>query len=385
MWRNMSVFAVLSAAMLLRPAGLRAGEALDIGLDRLIGAAQEDPVRTALEEAEREQKADNREYTIRTDDDISTLKPDDILTNGQKTYFKVVSVSPRGAEGGSFVMRRIGGNTEPDRKLMRFHAVDPKAPPLSIRITHTLLDQYFQGGWPMHIITALAVMAIVMLVNSIWLYRPARHYPAAFVQQARQLLASGNVQAFEELALRTRGLFAQICRAIAYQFGSSTIDDIKTRVEAVAGKHVNRLRLPVKVLNFCAGAAPLVGLMGTIYGMIIVFEAVAATTGASKAAALAAGIRVKLFCTLFALTVAIPSLFAYFVFNHVFSSIVGNCQVLAEQFLQIAAALKNGKVVAAPAAVPVHAAPQPAAQALLGGVPAPAPVPVVAVAKETLL
>jgi len=381
MWRSILVLAVISLALLLRPPGVAAGEALDIGLDRLIGAAQEDPVKTALEEAEREQKGDNKEYTIRTDDDISTLKPDDILTNGQKTYFKVVSVNARGTEGGSFVMRRIGGNTEPDRKLTRFHATDPKAPPLTISITHTLLDQYFQGGWPMHIISALAIIAIVMLANSIWLYRPSRHYPAAFVQQARQLLASGNITAFEELALRTRGLFAQICRAIAYQFGSSTMDDIKTRVEAVAGKHVNRLRLPVKVLNFCAGASPLVGLMGTIYGMIIVFEAVAATTGASKAAALAAGIRVKLFCTLFALTVAIPSLFAYFLFNHVFSVIVSNCQVLAEQFLQIAAALKNGKMMAAPATA---ATPLPAAAA-----PAPmtaqAAVPAMASAKETLL
>ncbi len=165
----------------------------------------------------------------------------------------------------------------------------------------------------------------------------------------RSLLGSKQIAQFEELAMNQKGLFAHICRAMGHRFDVSSTQQIKERCEVVAGKQITRLRLPVKILNLCAAAAPLIGLMGTIYGMIIVFEAVAGSQGAAKAAALAAGIRVKLFCTLFALCIAIPSLFLYFIYNHALSVIINNCEVLTDQFLQQVSLLKgDGRAASAP-------------------------------------
>ena len=132
-------------------------------------------------------------------------------------------------------------------------------------------------------------------------------------------------------------------------YETSTIQQLKERGEIAASRQVQRLRIPVKALNLISVAAPLLGLLGTIVGMVIVFNAVASATGASKAAALAAGIRVKLFSTASALIVAIPSLFLYFIFNQKLSSIIGDCETVAEQFLYRLDLLKRGKG-AAPAA-----------------------------------
>ena len=75
--------------------------------------------------------------------------------------------------------------------------------------------------------------------------------------------------------------------------------------------------------------------------MVIVFEAVASATGAAKAQALAAGIRVKLFCTAMALSVAIPALFLYFIFNQKLSDLISQCESLSESFLHQLTLLKR--------------------------------------------
>ena len=87
-----------------------------------------------------------------------------------------------------------------------------------------------------------------------------------------------------------------------------------------------------------------------IIGMVLVFDAVATATGASKAQALASGIRVKLFSTAAALMVAIPSLFLFFTFNQRLNAIVAHCEVLCENFLlRIAMNKRRAKAKAAKA------------------------------------
>lgn len=128
---------------------------------------------------------------------------------------------------------------------------------------------------------------------------------------------------------------------MADRFEDSTPEEIKARAEIAAGGLIGKLRVPTKALNLIAAAAPLLGLLGTIVGMVIVFEAVASATGAAKAQALAAGIRVKLFCTAMALSVAIPALFLYFLFNQKLSDLISQCEALSESFLHQLTLLKR--------------------------------------------
>jgi len=274
---------------------------------------------------------DGQIFTISTDDNISTLEIGDEYRTDDKMFYQVSAISAKGDSGGSFAFKRSrGSGGHPAQKFMRVAGKGP----LTIAARLTLVDIYLMGGPFLHPIALLALATIILGINCLMIYRLSRQCPPKFVEEARAALKKGDMEKFEDLALKERGLFPQVCRAMAEDHGSSTVEDIKDRVSAVAGMHVNKLKIPVKALNLISAAAPLLGLLGTIIGMVLVFDAVANAGGASKAQALAAGIRVKLFSTAAALMVAIPALFLFFIFNQKLNAIISECEVLAESFIQ---------------------------------------------------
>ena len=296
-----------------------------------IGVDDKDKVDVLEHDKEEAGAGDNKEFTINTDDNISALESGDEYRTDDKLFYRVASISAKGDKGGSFVFKRVRGSSDyPAQKFMRVAGKGP----LTIASRLTLVDIYLMGGPFLHPIALLALATIVLGINCLMLYRSARQCPPKFVEAARAALNKGDMDSFEELALKEKWLFPQVCRAMAEEHETSTADDVKERVAAVAGVQVNKLKIPVKALNLIAAAAPLLGLLGTIIGMVLVFDAVANAGGASKAQALAAGIRVKLFSTAAALMVAIPSLFMFFIFNQKLNAIVADCEVLTESFLQ---------------------------------------------------
>jgi len=288
-------------------------------------------------ETEEAGPGDNKRFTIRTDDNILPLELGDVYRNDQKTFFKVVEIRSKGSSGGIFVVERTAGGTDPDRKFNRVSGLGP----VTIASRLTMLDIYLAGGVFMHPIAFLGFVTIILSLNCVWIYRRKAQCPQGFVDASWKALQSRDLAEFDRLAKSERGLFPAICRSLTDRWESSTVEDIEGRAESVASSHINRLRMPVKTLNLIAAAAPLLGLLGTIVGMVLVFEAVAGASGAAKAQALAAGIRVKLFCTAAALTVAIPALFAYFISNQFLGNLISRCELLTEQFLHQIKILKR--------------------------------------------
>ena len=280
---------------------------------------------------------DNKIFTIQTDHNLSSLEVGDIYRNDEKTFFKVTGVKSKSATGGAFFFQRTSGLGAPGTK---FYKVSGQGPTTIVART-TMIDLYIMGGPFLHPIAFLFVLMVVLGVNSILLYRREKQCPTKFLSQAEQALEAGDIEKFKTLANETQGFFPAVCRAMVDRFDTSTMDDLKFRCEVVANRQVNKLRIPVKALNLIAVAAPLLGLLGTIVGMVIVFEAVAGATGAAKATGLANGIRVKLFSTASALIVAIPSLFLFFIFNQKLNALIADCEVLAERFIHRLALIKR--------------------------------------------
>jgi biopolymer transport protein ExbB len=280
---------------------------------------------------------DHRQFKIKTDNDIGALEVGDVYKNDEKTFFRVATILSKGSSGGAFLIERLNGAADPGRKLMKASGAGPQG----ILARTTLLDLYVMGGPFLHPIALLFIDMVVLFINSLLIYRQKRQCPALFVDAAEKALVAGDIPQFNTLAAKETGLMAAVCRAMTYRLEHSTMEDIQHRVEVAAGKQVARLRIPIKTLNLIAVAAPLLGLLGTIIGMVIVFEAVAGSTGAAKASALASGIRVKLFCTAGALMVAIPALFLYFIFNQKLSVIIADCEIIAERFLHLIALRKR--------------------------------------------
>ena len=284
---------------------------------------------------------DNMRSTFKTGSNISAVSPGDVYANDTKSLFKVDRiVDLHGTDGGVIEIIRIAGNTNPDNKLTLVKS-EKKEAPQEITAKKSVVDLFFEGGPFLYPIAVLALVTILLGFNCGWIYRKQRQCPQAFVEKARAALEEGDMEAFEDLALKEKGLFPYVCRAMANSYADSTPEDIERRCEVAAASRINKLRVPVRALNLISVAAPLLGLLGTIIGMIIVFEALANASGAQKAQALAIGIRVKLFSTASALMVAVPALFLFWIFNQVLGGIVAHCEVLAEDFVHQIRLLKR--------------------------------------------
>ena len=289
------------------------------------------------------QPGDNKLFTVATADDISSLDLGDIYKN-EDSSFKVTGIIKKGPKGGKFAVQRIVGKTDPQRKWRRLSGAGPSF--ITTRVT--MIDLYIQGGAFLHPIALLFVIMIILSINCLIVDRRSRQCPERYVAAAESALRAGDLKKFESLAIGQTGLMASICRAMVDRYDYSTLEDIKYRVETFAGRQIGRLKIPVKALNLIAVAAPLLGLLGTIVGMVLVFEAVAGASGAAKASALAAGIRVKLFCTAGALCVAIPALMLFFVFNQKLGAIIAECEMITERFLHLISLHKRGAAAGGP-------------------------------------
>lgn len=100
-------------------------------------------------------------------------------------------------------------------------------------------------------------------------------------------------------------------RRVTPESARSAWADAEKAMEEVAEAETARLHRRVDYLSTIGNLAPMLGLLGTVFGMILAFRQVAATEGAASAAELASGIYQALVTTVGGLIVAIPSLGAY--------------------------------------------------------------------------
>lgn len=91
---------------------------------------------------------------------------------------------------------------------------------------------------------------------------------------------------------------------------SSSLEEAEKAMDQCFSREVNRVKRRLRWLNVIATVTPLLGLLGTVVGMIVAFKGTS-MAGAQKAEMMAAGISEALYATAFGLAIAISSLFAY--------------------------------------------------------------------------
>ena len=302
---------------------------MDVPIADIEDVAEETGAEVIAEQLEGLEEGDHKTFKIHTDDDISALKKDDIYKSNQ-TAFKIVSVKAKGEKGGVFTAERIRGRMDPS---MRWHRMSGEGP-LTLGSRETLLDRVISGGPVMYPIGFLLLLTIIVTIRLVYYYRADLHCSKEFADDCRKAIEEGDFARFEDLAVEEEGLLAHICRIIIANVRRLTIAEINSRVETEALHEVGRMSFPLRLLNFIAVAAPLLGLLGTVLGMITCFESLAGETATqSKAMAMAGGIKQALLTTAFGLIVALPSLMMFFIFNYRVNQIANLCAVTAEELV----------------------------------------------------
>ena len=213
------------------------------------------------------------------------------------------------------------GMTVASRTASAQQSADPPAPKVE---TKSLLDLYTSGGWVMHAIAASSVGVIAVMAYCATRIRKKVMIPAALQSALDQALANQDVAGALQLCNADPSSLSLVIKETLTKAGAGVEFYSKADLEAAAAETIfheeTRYMLWVNMLNGIAAVAPMMGLLGTVSGMIGSFDQLAA--GASKPSDFAGGIGEAMITTAAALIVAIPAMLAYFVFKNVLQSLV---------------------------------------------------------------
>ena len=165
------------------------------------------------------------------------------------------------------------------------------------------------GGWLMIPILLCSVIAAAICIERFWTLRANQVAPKNLLAQVWIWIKNNEMDAKKLRELRGGSPLGQILAAgiASHRRGR---DVMKESIEEVAGHVVHEMERFLSTLGTIAAISPLLGLLGTVIGMIKVFTAIR-LEGTGNAAVLAGGISEALITTAAGLTVAIPSLFFY--------------------------------------------------------------------------
>jgi biopolymer transport protein ExbB len=176
----------------------------------------------------------------------------------------------------------------------------------------TLLEFAVAGGWLMIPITLSSIVWLAFLVERSIFLRKRRAIPAGLVQGIRGLAKPLDRAGAEKVLDAHPSAAAAVLRAALDRLDLDR-SEITHAVNDTAQREVYKLRKNLRVFAIVASVAPLLGLLGTVTGLIQCFREVA-TSGLGSGAALAPGIYEALITTAGGLFVAIPALLTYYWF-----------------------------------------------------------------------
>jgi biopolymer transport protein ExbB len=235
----------------------------------------------------------------------------------------------------------------------------------------TLLDYINDGGLIGYVIVALSFAAVALVIAHLVQVRLAKLAPPEIVTRLHELLRAGDVsgavryaQAEENDSFFARVVGGALARCARSPFGFL---ELKAALEEEGTEQVTRLQRSTDGIGLIASVAPMLGLLGTVVGMVGAFETISQTDGFAKPGQLAGDISLALITTVQGLVVAIPCTAAYVWTRNRIDRITGEVAELVEELASHVEAAPAHS--AAPARPLPRVAPSPGA-----AMPAPRPI-----------
>ncbi len=176
------------------------------------------------------------------------------------------------------------------------------------------------GGWLMIPIMLCSVVALAICVERYWTLNPSRVAPSNLLAQVWGWIKNSQLDSARMKQLRQSSPLGHIL-ATGLSNSRHGRDVMKESIEEAAGHVVHDLERYIDTLGTIAIISPLLGLLGTVIGMIKVFSEIM-VQGAGNANVLAGGISEALITTAAGLCVAIPAMIMFRYFNRRIDSIV---------------------------------------------------------------
>ena len=200
------------------------------------------------------------------------------------------------------------------------------------------MDLIMSGGLGGQIIIAIL---FVLLFAAVYIYferlfaiKAASKLDNNFMHQIKDHVSSGNIQGAKILCAQQNTPVSRLTEKGISRIGSP-LDDINTAIENAGRLEVYKLEKNVSVLATIAGAAPMIGFLGTVIGMVLAFHQLATSSGQAEMGSLAEGIYTAMTTTVAGLIVGI---IAYIGYNHLVvrtDKVVHQMEATAVDFLDL--------------------------------------------------
>jgi len=207
-----------------------------------------------------------------------------------------------------------------------------KAEPREAPTVFELLDK---GGPLMYPIYLCSFLMVAFAIERAVSLRRERVLPSGFVMNLRSLVATRPIDT-EKINTYCQAHPSPIARVFqaAVRRLHRPLPEVEKAIEDAGAKEVRQMKRNCRVLSSVASVSPLLGLLGTVLGMIEAFKDISAGEALGKADMLASGIYEALVTTAAGLTVAIPSLVLYLLLVAKVDKLVGEMDSLTLEFVE---------------------------------------------------
>jgi len=172
-----------------------------------------------------------------------------------------------------------------------------------------VIDILISGGPVMIPLGLASVVALAIIIERLWILRRKNYLRDETISTLQHYLVSRQYQAATDYCRMNPGPFTHLVSALVTN-RHAPYDELKEILEDTGRRELMGLQRGLGALATIVAGAPLLGLLGTVLGMIQIFSVVA-TAGSSLAEGLAAGIAQALITTAAGLIIAIPALFTH--------------------------------------------------------------------------
>lgn len=198
----------------------------------------------------------------------------------------------------------------------------------------TLLLMVWWGGWILWITMGLGFIALVMAIYFWLTVTPAREVPASFARRVLTQIRAGDLRGAYQLCEGREELLAKVVRAGLKASGHDRYV-IQEAMESEGERGVTALWQKISYLNNIGTTAPLLGLLGTVWGMVLAFSNIAADDAQVRGMVVAENVSKAMITTVGGLVVAIPCMVVYYFLRGRVIRIVAEVEAQASEVVEL--------------------------------------------------
>ncbi len=201
-------------------------------------------------------------------------------------------------------------------------------------ITLPIIDLVMRGGWIMAILGLLSVITVYIFIERFFVISKASKEDKNFMNNIRKFIKDGKLDSAKALCVSNNSPIGRMIDKGLSRIGKP-LNDINAAIENVGKLEISRLEKNVAGLATIAGAAPMLGFLGTVIGMIRAFYDMSMAGNNINIELLSQGIYQAMITTVGGLVVGITAYIFYNLLVAKIEKVVYKLEIIASEFMDV--------------------------------------------------